>query len=58
MEGNMPTYEYQCQACKREFSLIQSFSEHEKAKVTCPKCKGKKVKQVISIFTAKTSRKS
>jgi putative FmdB family regulatory protein len=54
----MPTYEYQCQACKHEFALIQSFREHEKGKVTCPKCKGKKVKQVISIFTAKTSRKS
>ncbi|MBM4271172.1 MAG: zinc ribbon domain-containing protein [Deltaproteobacteria bacterium] len=54
----MPTYEYLCQACKYEFTLIQSFSEHGKAKVTCPKCKSKKVKQLVSIFTAKTSRKS
>jgi putative FmdB family regulatory protein len=54
----MPTYEYRCEACKKEFALIQSFKEHEKAKVTCPKCKGKKVKQLISLFTTKTSRKS
>ncbi|NTW16310.1 MAG: zinc ribbon domain-containing protein [Syntrophaceae bacterium] len=54
----MPTYEYLCEACKKEFSLIQSFSEHEKGKVTCPKCKSKKVKQLISLFTTKTSRKS
>jgi putative FmdB family regulatory protein len=54
----MPTYEYRCDGCKHEFSIIQSFREYEKAKATCPKCKSKKVKQQISIFTAKTSRKS
>lgn len=54
----MPTYEYACEKCKHEFSLVQSFSEREKAKVVCPKCKSEKVKQLISIFTAKTSRKS
>ena len=54
----MPTYEYRCETCKREFALIQSFKEHEKAKVACPKCKGKKIKQLISLFTTKTSRKS
>jgi len=54
----MPTYEYLCEACKKEFSLIQSFREHEKGNVKCPKCKSKKVKQIISLFTAKTSRKS
>ncbi len=54
----MPTYEYACEACKKKFSLIQSFSEHETAKVACPKCKSKKVKQQISTFVTKTSRKS
>jgi putative FmdB family regulatory protein len=54
----MPTYEYFCEACKKEFTSILSIREHDKAKVTCPKCKSKKVKQRISLFTAKTSRKS
>ena len=54
----MPTYEYHCKGCKHEFSIVQSFHEHEKNKVICPKCKSKKVQQQISIFTAKTSRKS
>ncbi len=54
----MPTYEYLCEACKKEFSSVQTIREHEKIKVTCPKCKSKKVKQRISLFTAKTSRKS
>jgi putative FmdB family regulatory protein len=54
----MPTYEYECLDCKKKFSAIMSISEREKTKVSCPKCKGKKVKQSISTFTTKTSRKS
>ncbi len=56
----MPTYEYECKDCKKKFSLILSIAEHgkAKAKAVCPKCKGKKVKQVISTFITKTSRKS
>jgi putative FmdB family regulatory protein len=54
----MPTYEYECVDCKKKFSVILSISEHEKTKVSCPKCMGKKVQQRISLFTTKTSRKS
>ena len=54
----MPTYEYECLDCKKKFSVILSISEHEKTKVSCPKCKGKKVQQSISLFMTKTSRKS
>lgn len=54
----MPTYEYECRDCKKKFSLITSISEHDKTKASCPKCKSKNVKQVISTFIAKTSRKS
>jgi hypothetical protein len=35
-----------------------SISEHGKTRVACPKCKSKKAKQRISLFTTKTSRKS
>ncbi|MFH1081516.1 MAG: zinc ribbon domain-containing protein [Pseudomonadota bacterium] len=54
----MPTYDYQCQDCKRKFSVKLSIAEHDKAQVNCPKCKGRKVKQQISLFITKTSRKS
>lgn len=54
----MPTYDYQCQDCKRKFSLRQSITEHDQVKVSCPKCKSRKVKQQISLFITKTSRKS
>jgi putative FmdB family regulatory protein len=54
----MPTYEYECKACSKKFSIVASISEHDKAKASCPKCKSRKVTQLISNFTAKTSRKS
>jgi len=54
----MPTYEYQCTNCRKKFSVIQSMTERATKKVACPACKSKKVKQLISVFNAKTSRKS
>ncbi|HAR98186.1 MAG TPA: zinc ribbon domain-containing protein [Syntrophus sp. (in: bacteria)] len=54
----MPTYEYRCEACHRKFSLTLSISERDRGKIVCPKCKSRKVRQQISSFTAKTSRKS
>ena len=55
----MPTYEYRCEACDHDFSVIRTLEEHEKGKPACPKCKEKKgVKRLISVFSAQTSRKS
>jgi len=54
----MPTYEFKCEKCKKAFSMVRSISEHAKSKVACPKCKSKKIQQIISVFMAKTSRKS
>ena len=54
----MPTYEYECEECKKKFSRILSIAEHGKKAVKCPKCKSKKVRQVVSSFIAQTSKKS
>jgi putative FmdB family regulatory protein len=54
----MPTYEYKCEKCNRKFSLALSISAHDKEKVTCPKCKSGKVRQQVTGFITKTSRKS
>jgi len=55
----MATYEYRCEGCKKTFTVIQRMSDHGKEQVTCPKCKkSDKVKQQISGFLIKTSRKS
>ena len=54
----MPTYDYYCKKCGKAFSVSRSIRDHEKAKSACPKCKGKNVTQLVSQFTAITSRKS
>jgi putative FmdB family regulatory protein len=57
-EETMPTYEYLCSQCGHEFTRIMSFSEYEAGKVTCPKCNSAEVKQQMTAFISKTSRKS
>jgi putative FmdB family regulatory protein len=54
----MPTYEYRCVKCKELFTVVMSISEYEKAKVSCPKCGKGKVKQQVTAFQTKTSKKS
>ncbi len=54
----MPVYEFLCQGCNKEFSLVMSLREHEKKKPACPHCGSKKVRQQISAFQAITSKKS
>lgn len=43
----MPTYDYQCQVCKKRFNRFMSYKEYESAKVTCPFCSSDQVKRVI-----------
>ena len=54
----MPIYDYHCKKCNKDFSVTMSMAEHEKKKVACPTCKGKRVTQLVSLFTAQTSKKS
>jgi len=56
--ATMPTYVYRCDKCEEEFTVIMSLKEYETGKVTCPKCSSHEVKQQITSFTPKTSRKS
>jgi len=42
----MPTYEYECAKCKHRFEKFQSINDAPVK--TCPKCKGRKVKRLIS----------
>jgi putative FmdB family regulatory protein len=46
----MPTYEYQCKACKHRFEELQSFSEAPLKK--CPACKKKKLERLIGAGAA------
>ena len=55
---DMPTYEYRCQDCDKEFSLVLSMTRHDREQVVCPGCGSHRVTQKFSPFFAKTSRKS
>jgi putative FmdB family regulatory protein len=57
----MPTYEFQCEKCRKRFELIYNVAEYERAakkKIKCPKCASTKVLRQISSFEVKTSKKS
>ena len=54
----MPTYEFQCEECKKVFTKRLTIAEYEKRDWQCPKCASKKIQQRITLFQTKTSRKS
>jgi putative FmdB family regulatory protein len=54
----MPTYEFRCEKCKVDFTLFMTIKEFEATKYQCPKCKEKKVTQLVVPFQAMTSKKS
>jgi putative FmdB family regulatory protein len=54
----MPTYEYRCQICQKDFAVVMTMTEHDHASIKCPHCKSPEVVQQYSVFFAKTSKKS
>jgi putative FmdB family regulatory protein len=54
----MPMYDYRCLDCGNESVITLTLKAHETRNVKCPSCGSKRVEQVLSDFTAKTSRKS
>ena len=43
----MPIFEFHCEKCNRDFEFLVLGKE----RVTCPHCKGKKVKKLLSSFS-------
>jgi putative FmdB family regulatory protein len=55
----MPIYDFKCLGCGKEFTVTAAVSQLEKGRAAkCPTCGKKKVQQLLTAFTAKTSRKS
>ncbi len=54
----MPMYDYKCRECTKEFLLALTLKEHESGEATCPSCGSKKLEQLITTFTARTTKKS
>lgn len=47
----MPFYEYHCEACSKDFVLMQSISAKTEDTV-CPYCNEKKAKKLLSKFSS------
>lgn len=54
----MPVYEYYCNSCAKNFTVVMTIAEHDRGGIVCPECKGSSVVQRYTAFFAKTSKKS
>jgi putative FmdB family regulatory protein len=54
----MPTYEFVCEKCSKEFETTMTISERATASIKCPNCGSEKVTSQMAAFSPKTSRKS
>ena len=54
----MSQYLYHCQDCNHEFTQTLHMADVEKNGVKCPACGSSRVHQLVSAFTAVTSKKS
>jgi putative FmdB family regulatory protein len=54
----MAEYEFECQACKKTFTLFMRISERLQATIRCPGCRSKNVQALMQTFMAKTAKKS
>lgn len=55
----MPVYEFACTDCGRKYEIVATLAEFDAGlKPACPKCGGKRCKQVIGRVTLLTSSKS
>ncbi|MGA9062244.1 MAG: FmdB family zinc ribbon protein [Terracidiphilus sp.] len=54
----MSQYIFHCGDCKKEFTQVLHMADREKSVVVCPHCGGKRVEQLVTAFSAVTSKKS
>ncbi len=54
----MSQYGFHCRDCNKEFTQALHMADREKSEVACPHCGGKHVEQLVTAFSAVTSKKS
>lgn len=57
----MPTYEFLCHACGKEFEWISSITDYERQQkegMQCPSCASRDVVRQLSSVQVKTAKKS
>jgi putative FmdB family regulatory protein len=53
----MPLYQFFCDRCRKEVSVAQSMSEHDRG-AACPECGSRDMRPLVGPFYSKTSKKS
>ncbi|HET6170149.1 MAG TPA: FmdB family zinc ribbon protein [Terracidiphilus sp.] len=54
----MSQYIFHCQDCNKEFTQSLHITDRDTSQVTCPHCGSKRVGQLVTAFSAVTSKKS
>ena len=55
----MAQYEFECEECIKQFTVTQSFNEHDREpQPKCPHCGSRQVRQLITEVHVKTGKKS
>jgi len=54
----MPHYEFRCDKCRKEVTIMLSIGERERGDYKCPACGSKQLQAQMGAFFSKTSRKS
>ena len=54
----MPQYVFHCQECGKEFTAFMHITDLDEHKAQCPHCGSRKVEQLVTAFSAVTSKKS
>jgi putative FmdB family regulatory protein len=58
MRQTLPSYEFICVECGREFMLVLSVREFERRDLSCPQCRSKMIESRVAACQVITSRKS
>jgi putative FmdB family regulatory protein len=54
----VPVYEFKCQKCGKEFTVVLSVKQYEQKEFACPDCKAGEVERLITSAQVITSKKS
>jgi putative FmdB family regulatory protein len=54
----MPTYEFLCPKCQKEFTVTMTIRERGEKQPACPHCGSTDLESLFSSIVTKTSRKS